>query len=117
MEYQKVKVTYSSLETLAEAGFEPSDDNQEQKLELIISEEGKNKTLASLTRKQQKIAEMMISGYKRKEIAKTQSVSLQSVHQIVIRMRRRLAKNQIAYGKIQNRGGCNKESRLAISVL
>jgi DNA-binding NarL/FixJ family response regulator len=48
--------------------------------------------LGCLTKRQMKVAQMLTDGYSRKEIALDVNVSLQAVHQIILRMRSRLKK-------------------------
>ena len=90
--YQKVKVEQVSLETYEDDG-EIFGDNGFQMAEGYAAFE-KEYILKSLTNRQRKVAELLFSGYDRKEIANTlePKVCIQAIHQIIPRIRKRIAK-------------------------
>lgn len=84
----EVYVQNISMTVLEDAGFEINDPcNGAEK---IISEEQRAFYLSCLTKRQQTVAELLDEGYTRHEVASTLDVCLQSIHQIVLRIRKRL---------------------------
>ncbi|OGY24259.1 MAG: hypothetical protein A2Y57_04210 [Candidatus Woykebacteria bacterium RBG_13_40_7b] len=93
----RIPVVHVSIENLAESGFEIPGKNEE---EINLGNLNKEYLERCLTRRQREVASFLFDGYTRKETAKnlTPPVSLQAVHQIVLRMRRRLTtKGDIHY--------------------
>lgn len=84
----KVFVQHFSLETMHEAGWEMGDNGfQSENTESFIHNDW---LLQCLTRRQQAVTALLADGYTRKETAKQLGVSWQAIHQIVLRMRKRL---------------------------
>lgn len=76
-----------SIEELSDLGFEIGDDREdEENLGKIQSKY----LLSLLTRRQKRVALLLDEGYSRKEVAQRLHICLQAVHQIVIRIRKRL---------------------------
>jgi DNA-directed RNA polymerase specialized sigma subunit len=87
---QKVFVQHISLTAMEEAGWELSDDGEEER-KFYGGEFQKEALLLNLTRRQREVAHCLSDmDSSRKETAKNLGVSLQAVHQIVLRMRKRL---------------------------
>lgn len=84
----KVYVQHVSIDTLAESGWEMGDDGIQA--ENATSNLHKIWFLQRLTRRQQTVAALLADGYTRRETAQKLNVSLQAIHQIVLRMRGRL---------------------------
>ncbi len=85
----KVFVEHLSLTSMQEAGFDLDDGGKQEKE--IFSGFYKESLLGFLTRKQRRLAECLNDrGMTRKEAAECLGVSLQAVHQMVLRMRKRL---------------------------
>jgi DNA-binding CsgD family transcriptional regulator len=77
-----------SIEELSELGFEIGDDREnEQNLGKIQSKY----LLSLLTKRQRRVALLLDDGYSRKEVAQRLHICVQAVHQIVIRIRKRLS--------------------------
>jgi DNA-binding NarL/FixJ family response regulator len=74
-----------SLEGLTSDGFEPSDNGWESENQI-----NDGILLTFLTKRQRSVAVLLNDGYTRKETAGELAVSLQAIHQIVLRMRKRL---------------------------
>lgn len=76
---------------------ESLDDDGSQMQEMIAEEE-RQLYMRCLTRRQQQVAELLFTGYKRSEIAKSlvPPVGIQAVHQMVLRIRKRLMKRAIS---------------------
>lgn len=84
----KVFVQHVSIDTLVEAGWELGDDGfQAENAASFIQNDW---LLQCLTRRQQAVTALLADGYTRKETAKQLGVSWQAIHQIVLRMRKRL---------------------------
>ncbi len=77
-----------SLTPFEIAGVELSDGGRET--EQYYGQEQKAYLLACLTRRQQRIAVLLTDGFTRREIAGQLRVSVQAIHQIVLRIRKRL---------------------------
>ncbi len=73
-------------------------DDDGSQIQEIIAEEERQLYMQCLTRRQRAVAELLFTGYKRSEIAKnlTPPVGIQAVHQIVLRIRKRLTKRAIS---------------------
>lgn len=84
----RMRVSQISLETLAEAGWEPHDEGSGERA--LTEQEEKNDALRRLTKRQREVAESLAEGYSRRETALRLGICLQAVHQIVLRMRKRL---------------------------
>jgi len=88
-----------SLSFLTSKGFDANDNGLEA-LGLYEGEAQNDVILSKLTNKQRKVASYLNDGYKRKEVAKKLGVCIQAVHQIVLRIRKRLQiKKAIDYDK------------------
>jgi len=77
-----------SITQLDELGVEIGDDGKED--ERMYGELQLPYILQCLTGRQKAVAQMMAQGYMRKETAKRLGISLQAIHQIIPRMRKRL---------------------------
>jgi DNA-binding NarL/FixJ family response regulator len=84
----KVYVQHVSLEAMSDAGWEMGDGGLEA--ENAQGSMHNDWLLGCLTRRQRSVAKLLHDGYSRRETAQQLNVSLQAVHQIVIRMRQRL---------------------------
>ncbi len=85
----RVPVQHVSLTAMEEAGWELGDNGFEENRN--YAEFYKEGLLAFLTRRQRQVALCLNDqGLSRKETAAALGVSLQAVHQIVLRMRKRL---------------------------
>lgn len=78
----------TSLNTLEEMGFEPGDGGWEERKN--YGQFYANDLLAKLTPKQRRFAYCLNEGMKRGQVALHLMVSLQEVHQMVPRIRKRL---------------------------
>lgn len=77
-----------SIEELSELGFEIGDDREdEENLAKIQSKY----LLSLLTRRQKRVALLLDDGYSRREVAIRLHICVQAVHQIVLRIRKRLS--------------------------
>lgn len=84
----KVFVQHVSIDTLEEAGWELGDDGfQAENAASFIQNDW---LYQCLTKRQRSIAALLADGYTRRETAQKLNVSLQAIHQIVLRMRGRL---------------------------
>jgi DNA-binding NarL/FixJ family response regulator len=88
---RKVYVQHVSLTDLQSSGYELGDNDTYE--EEMYSRFGELSLISRLTNKQRKVVDLLSKGYKRKEIAKTLGVSLQAIHQIVPRIRKRVKKH------------------------
>lgn len=84
----RVKVNHVSMETLAEAGWEIGDGGVGERS--LTEEQERDDTLHHLTKRQREVAQILADGYTRREVADRLGICLQAVHQIVLRMRKRL---------------------------
>lgn len=84
----KVYVQHISLEAMSEAGWELGDEGWEaENTQSFIHNDW---ILECLTKRQRSVARLLTDGYSRRETAQQLCVSLQAIHQIVLRMRHRL---------------------------
>lgn len=84
----KVYVQHVSIDTLEEAGVELGDNGfQAEEAASFIQNDWLYQVL---TKRQRTVAALLTDGYTRRETAQKLEVSLQAVHQIVLRMRSRL---------------------------
>ncbi len=84
----KVYVQHVSIDALEEAGWELGDDGfQAENAASFIQNDW---LFQCLTKRQRSVASLLTEGYTRRETAEKLDVSLQAVHQIVLRMRSRL---------------------------
>lgn len=84
----KVFVQHVSIDTLEEAGWELGDDGfQAENAASFIQNDW---LYQCLTKRQRSVAALLADGYTRRETAQKLNVSLQAIHQIVLRMRGRL---------------------------
>lgn len=86
---ERVYVANVSLSDLEDAGHELVDNRD--MTDTVISELQSDWYKSKLTNRQKAVAQNLIEGYSRKETAARLNVSLQAIHQIVIRMRNRLS--------------------------
>lgn len=86
--YEEIYVTHVSLQNLEEAGWELGDGGLEE--EKMQAELNSHWLISCLTNRQRKVAAFLTDGFTRKETAKQLGVCLQAIHQIVLRMRKRL---------------------------
>lgn len=85
---RKVYVQHVSIDTLEEAGFELGDDGfQAENAASFIQNDWLYQVL---TKRQRTVAQLLAEGYSRRDAEEKLEVSLQAVHQIVLRMRSRL---------------------------
>lgn len=85
---RKVYVQHVSIDALEEAGFELGDDGfQAENAASFIQNDWLYQVL---TKRQRTVAMLLAEGYSRRDAAIKLEVSLQAVHQIVLRMRSRL---------------------------
>lgn len=92
LKYIKAPIVEVSLESYEK--FNGGFDDDEREVQALIGEEERELYMRCLTRRQRQVAELMAAGYKRDEIARnlTPQVCVQAVHQIVLRIRKRLEK-------------------------
>ncbi len=84
----KVYVQHVSIDALEEAGIELGDNGfQAEEAASFIQNDW---LYQCLTKRQRTVAALLADGYTRRETAQKLEVSLQAVHQIVLRMRSRL---------------------------
>ncbi len=89
---QKVYVQHVSLTAMMDAGWE-LDDGGEEERQMYGGSLQKEAVLRLLTRRQREVIYHLNDlGLSRKEAAQRLGVCLQAVHEIVLRMRKRLAK-------------------------
>lgn len=86
--YQRVIVQHTSLETLEESGVGFGDDGLQSAQ--YAGEIDKEHLLSFLTERQRAVVTLLSAGYDRRYIAKNLGISMQAVHQIVPRIRKRL---------------------------
>lgn len=85
---QKVFVQHVSMQSMEEAGWELSDEGAAE--EKMTGQMQESWLLDCFTRRQRQVARLLEDGYSRRDTAKELSVSIQAIHQIVLRMRKRL---------------------------
>lgn len=78
----------TSLTSMEDSGYELSDDGNTERQ--ILGSLQHDAILTLLTNRQRSVVKKLDDGLTRKEIAKDLQVCLQAVHQIVIRIRKRL---------------------------
>lgn len=84
------------MQALSEEGFELQDDTNPE--DEYTEQSQQDFYLSVLTNRQQTVAKLLNEGHSRKEIAHTLNVCLQAIHQIVLRIRKRLKeKTDIEY--------------------
>jgi len=88
MDFRRVYVKQVSLTTLQENGFDLGDNGGQQ--EDIYGHFDELTVISCLTNKQKKVVDLLSRGFKRKEIAQKLGISLQAVHQIIPRIRKRV---------------------------
>jgi hypothetical protein len=89
-----------SLNSLLNHGFEANDNGQQEK-NLYEGPLQNDAILSKLTKRQREIIIKLNDGYKRKEVAHDFGICIQAVHQIVLRIRKRLqTKKAIDYDGI-----------------
>ena len=103
-----------SFEEMQEGGFEYGDDGQAEKEMYAGLMSGQ--ILMGLTDKQRKIAISLSEGKSRKQIANDLFVSEQAVHQIILRLRKRIVKNE-NYSRPNYRRGVSKTTRLPVPFM
>jgi DNA-binding CsgD family transcriptional regulator len=103
-----------SFEEMQEGGFEYGDDGQAEKEMYAGLMSGQ--ILMGLTDKQRKIAISLSEGKSRKQIANDLFVSEQAVHQIILRLRKRILKNE-SYDRLNYRRGVSKTARLPVPFM
>lgn len=92
----KIYVQHISMQTLSENGFELRDEKNPE--DEFTEKSQENYYLSVLTNRQKSVANLLNYGHSRKEIAKELNVCLQAIHQIVLRIRKRLRdRTNIAY--------------------
>lgn len=85
---RKVYVQHVSIDALEEAGWELGDGGfQAENAASFIQNDW---LFQCLTKRQRAVASLLTDGYSRRDAAQKLEVSLQAVHQIVLRMRSRL---------------------------
>ena len=99
--YDTIKVTEIPL-SVFDSPYDSDSDNDFSKSTTLLNDNGfasdesygkrdKELLLATLTARQRRIAFLLAEGYTRVEIAKEVGVCTQAVHQIILRIRKRLA--------------------------
>lgn len=83
--------TFVSLENLQSTGLDIESDISD--LDRLDGENLEQFYLSKLTKRQRYIAVQLSAGYSRKDVAKELGISLQAIHQIVLRMQKRLRSN------------------------
>lgn len=78
-----------SLSSLADKGFEANDDGEAVR-QIFEGNLQNDSILAKLTKRQRIVIHYLNEGYRRKEVARILGVCLQSIHEIVLRIRKRL---------------------------
>jgi DNA-binding NarL/FixJ family response regulator len=86
--FKTVYVKQVSLSTLSESGYEPSDGGSYQ--DEAYGHFGELSIISTLTNRQRKVVNLLAQGFSRKEIARELGISLQAIHQIVPRIRKRI---------------------------
>jgi len=84
----KIPVYNIPLSEMAEGGFEPSDNGSFDAE--MFSALGSEDIMKLLTRRQYRLITLLKDGKTRKSAASTIGVSLQAVHQMILRIRKRL---------------------------
>jgi DNA-binding NarL/FixJ family response regulator len=77
-----------SISAMEEQGLEIGDNEQE--VSNFYGQHEAARLLACLTKRQRQVAGLLNEGYSRKDTAQKLGISLQAIHQIVPRMRKRL---------------------------
>lgn len=85
---QKVFVQHISMQSMEEAGWELSDEGAAE--EKMTGQMQEAWLLGCFTRRQRQVARFLEDGYSRRDTAGELKVSIQAIHQIVLRMRKRL---------------------------
>jgi hypothetical protein len=90
--YIKAPVFELSFDTYEK--FNGCVDDDGAQMQEMIGEEERELYMKCLTRRQRQVADLLFSGYKRIEIAHrlTPPVCVQAIHQIILRIRKRLIK-------------------------
>ncbi len=88
MDTQKIRVSHTYLSAMEEVGWDISDDWKEEREHYAFF--AKSAMLHILTRKQRQMVLLLAEGLKWPEIASTLLISVQEVHQIIPRIRKRL---------------------------
>ena len=87
MKYTKVKVQHLSMQELEGEGIQLGTDIERRNMEGRVNNEY---LLSVLTNRQRTVADLLDKGYTRQEIALELVVCIQAIHQIVLRIRKRL---------------------------
>lgn len=90
---QKIKVENFSLTQMQENGWDLSDNNKDEKE--IYGKFASQALINQLTGKQRRVVICLNEGMKRQEIANHLLISLQEVHQIIARIRRRIEDKKV----------------------
>ncbi len=83
-----IPVKFVSMALMEEAGWELSDDGRQE--QEFFAKFDKSGLIAFLTPRQRQVLSCLIKGMERKETARHLMISLQAIHQIIPRMRKRL---------------------------
>lgn len=86
-DYRRVRVSSVSLEGLREGygdGFEPVADG------FAVLFQDQTDLYKALTKRQREVARLLAKGYTRKEVAAKRGTGVQTVHQMVLVMRKRI---------------------------
>lgn len=115
MSSEKIRVTNISLSVMEEAGLELHDGGQNEKN--FYGGLAKSNILSFLTYRQRQIVQLLFEGKNRDEIASNLLITEQAVNQIIPRIRNKLMKHGINYGKFANRtrSGGNKKPGVSLS--
>lgn len=77
-----------SIQQMEEVGWDMADQRSDE--DMVAGELQKQQLLRSLTSRQQEVVLMLVDGFQRKEVAIELHVSLQAIHQIILRIRKRM---------------------------
>lgn len=93
---QRMLIADFSLQKMEDAGWDMANEIDEE--EKITSELTSEWLLKCLTNRQRKVAGLLTNGYSRKDTAQELQISHQAIHQIVLRIRKRLqTRGQVAW--------------------
>jgi DNA-directed RNA polymerase specialized sigma24 family protein len=85
----KTYLYHARISVMQDEGLDVGDNGRE--VEGLVSVSQADYLMSRLTRRQREVVELLQLGYTRREVAQRLGVCLQAIHQIVPRMRKRLA--------------------------
>ena len=83
-----------SLQQMEDVGWDMADTLTGE--DIASAELQKEQLIRSLTNRQQLVVQLLVDGFARKEIAGELKVSLQAIHQIILRIRKRITSKGMA---------------------